>query len=189
MSLEEEKILLQKIRTEPQLFGIVFDLYYDTIFGYVFRRTANYDLARDLSADTFLKAYLNIHQFKTERGTLSAWLYKIATNEVNQHYRHNRFLFKSLSRLFDEKWIDFKDNDDFLAEKEQLEEALKQHSDFLKVQKHIETMSVKYQEVVALRYFEDKSIRDIAAILSKNEGTVKSLLSRGIEKLRQLMSK
>ena len=43
---------------------------------------------------------------------------------------------------------------------------------------------VKYQEVIALRYFEGKDNKEIAEILNINEGTLKSLLSRGIEKLR-----
>ena len=49
-------------------------------------------------------------------------------------------------------------------------------------------MDLKYQEVIALRYFESKDIREIGEILNKPEGTVKSLLLRGLEKLRQDMS-
>jgi RNA polymerase sigma-70 factor (ECF subfamily) len=46
----------------------------------------------------------------------------------------------------------------------------------------------KYQEVIALKYFEDKELKEIAEILSKPEGTVKSLLHRGIEKLRNTLT-
>ena len=48
-------------------------------------------------------------------------------------------------------------------------------------------LSVKYQEVLTLRYFENKQIKEISEILGKREGTVKSLLHRGLEKLRRLM--
>jgi RNA polymerase sigma-70 factor (ECF subfamily) len=47
--------------------------------------------------------------------------------------------------------------------------------------------TIKYQEVIALRYFEQKSISEIGLILGKNEGTVKSLVSRGFEKLRNML--
>ena len=46
-------------------------------------------------------------------------------------------------------------------------------------------MDTKYQEVIAFRYFEAKDIREISEILGKPEGTIKSLLSRGLEKLRK----
>jgi len=39
---------------------------------------------------------------------------------------------------------------------------------------------------LALRYFEQKSIKEIAAIIDKKEGTIKSLLSRGVSKLREI---
>lgn len=45
-------------------------------------------------------------------------------------------------------------------------------------------MEPKYQEVLALRYFEQKPVAEICQILNKKEGTVKSLISRGLEKIR-----
>jgi RNA polymerase sigma-70 factor, ECF subfamily len=48
----------------------------------------------------------------------------------------------------------------------------------------LKKLNVKYQEVISLRYFEKKAILEIAEILDKKEGTVKSLLSRGLEKLK-----
>jgi RNA polymerase sigma-70 factor (ECF subfamily) len=50
-------------------------------------------------------------------------------------------------------------------------------------------LDLKYQEVIALRFFEEKSIQQISAILNKKEGTVKSLLSRGLKKLRTAVEK
>jgi RNA polymerase sigma-70 factor (ECF subfamily) len=49
----------------------------------------------------------------------------------------------------------------------------------------LKTLPVKYQEVISLRYFEGKENKEIVEILNINEGTLKSLLSRGLEKLRK----
>jgi RNA polymerase sigma-70 factor (ECF subfamily) len=49
------------------------------------------------------------------------------------------------------------------------------------------TLPDKYRQVIALRYFEELSIREIADILHKKEGTIKSLLSRGLEKLKKMI--
>jgi RNA polymerase sigma-70 factor (ECF subfamily) len=46
-------------------------------------------------------------------------------------------------------------------------------------------LPIKYQEVMALRFFEKQSIKDIALITDKNTNTVKSLLARGTDKLKQ----
>ncbi|MCH7512550.1 MAG: sigma-70 family RNA polymerase sigma factor [Bacteroidetes bacterium] len=54
----------------------------------------------------------------------------------------------------------------------------------ISLQKIIIRMEPKYQEVLALRYFEQKPVAEICQILNKKEGTVKSLISRGLDKIR-----
>jgi len=73
------------------------------------------------------------------------------------------------------------------TEKAALEKAMLEHKQFSDVQQQLAHLDIKYQAVIALRFFEEKSIKEIAIILAKNEGTVKSLLSRGLEKLRAAM--
>jgi RNA polymerase sigma-70 factor (ECF subfamily) len=48
-------------------------------------------------------------------------------------------------------------------------------------------LPAQYQAVIALRYFEKKGLTEIAAILGKREGAVKSLLHRSLKKMRQIM--
>ena len=67
------------------------------------------------------------------------------------------------------------------------EEELRRHEDFLLLHENIAKLSIKYQEAITLRFFENKQIKEIAEILGKREGTVKSLLHRGLEKLKKLM--
>jgi RNA polymerase sigma factor (sigma-70 family) len=67
------------------------------------------------------------------------------------------------------------------------EEELRQHEEFLCLHENISRLSFRYQEVITLRYFEHKHLKEIGEILGKSEGTVKSLLHRGLKKLRQLM--
>ena len=64
------------------------------------------------------------------------------------------------------------------------EDRLKMHRDFLEIQEKISELEIKYQEVITLRFFETKQIKEIAEILGKKDGTIKSLLHRGIEKLK-----
>ena len=59
-----EEALLKKIIADPDSFAEVFNLYYKPIFGYILRRTADFDSTADLAADTFLKAFLHIRKIK-----------------------------------------------------------------------------------------------------------------------------
>ncbi len=81
------------------------------------------------------------------------------------------------------------DNDifnDYLQEDRiEYEKELQKHDQFLIVVKELKTLPIKYQEVISLKYFEGKENKEIAEILLIKEGTLKSLLSRGLEKLRE----
>lgn len=183
MTLEEEKVLLDEIRTNPGAFGTIFDEYYKGIFGYVFRRTADYDLALDISSETFLKAFLGMARYQSRGISISFWLYRIATNELNAHFRRVPFLPSRLNSLSEQDLGKVAKTEAF-EEREALERELALHEEFLAVLRELRTMPLRYQEVVSLRYFEKKTIREIGVILGKSEGTVKSLLFRGVEKLR-----
>ena len=69
-------------------------------------------------------------------------------------------------------------------DRERLEAELQVHQQYLLVVEQLKTLSIPYQEVIALRYFEGKNNKEIAEILDIKEGTIKSLLSRGLERLR-----
>ena len=187
MTLEEEKHILQLIKEDPKQFGIVFDSYYNQIFSYIFKRITDYDISRDIAAETFLKAFLNIQSFVWKDISISSWIYRIATNEINHQFRRNKNHNISLDALLDKNDFDILNSHEFIDEKQLLERELELHEEFLKVHKCLTKLDIKYQEVLSLRYFEKKSIIEVSEILNKKEGTIKSLLSRGTEKLRLMM--
>ncbi len=187
MTPQQEEHLLQTIRNDSSAFGKVYDEFYPRIFKYVFRRTGDYDLTSDITAETFLKAFINIKKFEWRGISLSAWLYRIATNETSYYFRKKKYRPELLSNIKDFNALELYTgvND----EREALERELSDLEAFNTIRLHLLELDVKYQEVIALRYFEDKDNSAISEILGKPEGTVKSLLSRGLEKLRQSIIK
>jgi RNA polymerase sigma-70 factor (ECF subfamily) len=183
----DEKDLLKRIKNDPQAFGLVYDEYYNSIFSYVFRRLANYDLAKDVTAETFLKAYQKIRVFEWRNIPISAWLFRIATNEINLYFRHSKYNPVCIEDTNLHVYLPYQE--EIETEKAALEKELQENKEFLLIQKKLRGLNIKYQEVIALRFFEEKSIKEIAAILRKKEGTIKSLLSRGLEKLRIVLEK
>jgi RNA polymerase sigma-70 factor (ECF subfamily) len=177
-----EAELLRSIRKKPEKFSELFKLYYKPIFGYIIRRTGSFDDTADIAAETFLKAFQHIHNFKYTGISVKVWLYRIATNEVNLYFRHRQ----KHDTLFERFTIkDKKIFDSFMAEdRKEIEAELQRHEQFLIILRELKKLPVKYQEVISLRYFEGKENKEIVDILDINEGTLKSLLSRGLEKLR-----
>jgi RNA polymerase sigma factor (sigma-70 family) len=175
--------LINRIKNNPADFSELFKLYYKPIFGYIFRRTGDFDDTADIAADTFLKAFKHINKFTLRGISVKVWLYRIATNEMNLYFRHK----KTHNSLFER--IDFENKNEFShflhEDKKELDMELQKHSQFLAVLESLKTLPVRYQEVISLRYFEGKDNKEITEILNINEGTLKSLISRGLEKLRQ----
>lgn len=183
MNLEDEKQLIAAARKNPEMFGEIFDHYYPKILNYLIRRTVDLGLSQDLSSEVFLKAFNKLWQFRFKGVSFGAWLYQIANNEIRMHFRSKKITY-SLDQMTEDHGFDVPDSVDLEAEMKQAEDMLEKHADFLKIQKVISTLPLIYQEVLALRFFEEKSLLEIAQILSKKEGTVKSLLSRGLQKIR-----
>jgi len=185
MDLSEEKELVRQAQKDPDAFAGLYDRYYPKIFGYVLRRTANLEVAQDITSETFLKVLQKLWQFRWRNVSFSSWLYKIATNEINQYFRKAEYK-KSLSlEELQEQGFELVSPYDPEGELIKAQEKLKQHQDYLEIQEKIVRLPAKYQEVIALRFFEQKQIKEIGEILGKKEGTIKSLLHRAVEKLRE----
>jgi RNA polymerase sigma-70 factor (ECF subfamily) len=182
-----EKELIERARVDPRAFGELYDTYYPKISGYVYRITGDYSLAGDITSETFLKAFLAMGSFKWKGISISSWFFRIATNELNQFFRRQRYTPRTMTDLgvpeliaWDNRHALGHESNETVARMDGLEE-------FEGVRRLLQTLPPVYQQVIALRYFEDLSIRDIGQILKKKEGTVKSLLSRGLDKLKKMM--
>lgn len=180
MNLDEEKELVERAKGDPQAFSILYEKYYSKIFGYILKRVADVEIAEDITSETFLKALKKLWTFRWKGIPFSSWLYRIASNEIANFFRRRKKI------VFLEKLPEPATDLNLLEEIIEAQEELKKHKDFLVLYEKISQLSLKYQEVIHLRFFEKKKIKEIAEILGKKEGTIKSLLYRAIEKLRKL---
>jgi RNA polymerase sigma-70 factor (ECF subfamily) len=187
MHVTDEKELVRLAQRDPEAFAKIYEDHHHRIFQYALKRTGNVQVAQDITSETFLKALQKLWQFRWRNVSFSSWLYRIATNEANQYFRKRRYTAASLDEL---RQSGFEPVSESSPETEIIaaQERLEQHSDFLACQKIISQMDIKYQEVLCLRFLERKQLNEIAEILGKSEGTIKSLLHRGLEKLRSEIS-
>lgn len=192
--MPSEKELIRLAKTNPEVFGELYDAHYPRVFGYIYRITGDHALAGDIAAETFLKAFVRIGTFHWRGISISSWFFRIAVNELNQYYRKKNYSPERLTDLqsFDDASgvasPDWPNRHALRHESNDITRRIDEHQEFEQIRKHINTLPPKYRQVIALRFFEEMSIRDISEILGKKEGTVKSLLSRGLGKLKKMLT-
>jgi RNA polymerase sigma-70 factor (ECF subfamily) len=190
MDRDTEKKLVEESKRDPKAFGKIFEEYYTAIHRYALHRTGNAAAADDVTGETFFKALNKLSGFRWAGVPFSAWLYRIAGNEVINYFRKG---------AHEPAPYDINANDGSVREpastqdieKELLEaqEKIDNSTLYIRAKEALKTLPVKYQEVLVLRFLEDRKITQICEILGKNEGTVKSLISRGVARLKVYFEK
>ncbi|MDH5379551.1 MAG: sigma-70 family RNA polymerase sigma factor [Cyclobacteriaceae bacterium] len=173
--IQEENDWVDRARRDPRQFGKLYDRYFEGIFNFVYRRTDDEDLADDLTSQTFLKALSNIHKYEFRGLPFSAWLYRIATNEV---YRHFNKRGKNPIFSIEEERVKELVSESGEAD---IEEKVKLVMDVMK------DAPSELVEVLELRFFEEKNFKEISYILNITESGAKMRTYRALEKLKKLI--
>lgn len=173
--IKEEYEWIKAARKDPRLFSRIYDRYFNGIFHFIYRRTDDETIADDLTSQTFLKALQNLEKYEFRGLPVSAWLYRIATNEVYRHFnkKGRQYIFSIEEERVRELMAEVETDD--------LEEKIKLVLTTLK-----EAPS-DVVEVLELRFFEDKNFKEIAYILNITESGAKMRTYRALEKLRNLI--
>ena len=183
---QTERELIEQAKTDPTAFGVIFDLHYSKILNYAIHRTGDVSLAQDITSEVFVKAMRALPKYEWRGIPISVWLYRIAGNELRMNYRkQNRFL--SLDELQETQGFEPTECGDLSEEIQQAQDRISRHKLATEARTLINHLPQHYREVVVLRFGQNKKISEIALILGKREGTVKSLLSRAMARLRKAL--
>lgn len=182
-SMENERILIARAQKDPEAFGAVYGAHYQKIFRYIYYRVASRDIAEDLAAETFFQALKNIWRFQFTRHPFSSWLYRIATIQIALYYRQK----KKYCTLAMEECPELMNFPHESAKT--IVHEIESQKDMITLHSFIKTLKEEEQNILALRYFEEKSIQDISQILRMKENTVKSHIRRGLIHLKELYQK
>ena len=186
MDLKAEKELVERAKKDSNAFGEIYELHYQKIFNFILRRTSDVAIAQDLTSETFLKAMEKLWQFRWLNVPFTSWLYKIASNQVNTYFRKGKALPSSLDELYEKYQFEPIIFEDARSEMIEAQEEIQRHQEFLDIKDLLTKIPKKYQEVITLRYFEKYKVAEIAELLQKKEGSIRAILSRGLDKLEYL---
>lgn len=144
----------------------VMAMYKTQIFNYLKLMTGNAEQAEELTQDTFVKVYFKAHTLRTDN--LKAWIYKIATNLARSEFR--KMKIKHLLSLGDvnERFVSYEPSP----------------GQELDVEQVLSVLPEKYRTVLIMKEINNFSLEEIAVILKKPVGTIKSLMFRGLQMAR-----
>jgi RNA polymerase sigma-70 factor (ECF subfamily) len=156
------------------------------IYGLLLRLTENGEEARDLTQETFLRAFQSIGRFRGE-ADLRTWLYRIAINQARNRWRWWRRRRRDSTVSLDV--IQGQTNQPLMATlvegSDNPEQRTLAHEREVALRAALQKLGISYRETVILRDIEGFSYEEIAATLGINVGTVKSRLARGRQELRR----
>ncbi|MFJ8387767.1 RNA polymerase sigma factor [Streptomyces sp. NPDC094438] len=94
---------------DPAAFAVFCRQQFDTVLGFVIRRTDSVHLAADLTADIFLTALEQADSYDARRGAPVAWLYGISRNVLAAHFRGNVRELNAVARIAGQRMLDDQD--------------------------------------------------------------------------------
>ena len=137
--------------------------------------TGEQDSALDVVQETFLKVHTRLRSFRGE-ASLRNWIVRIAANEaMNWNRASSRHRTTEL--------------DDSVFLRPDVQEDRIEHATRRRVlERSMSSLAPRQRLAIVLRYFGEKSTREIASVLECSEGTARNILFRGLEKLRSIMT-
>ena len=148
--------------------------FYPRIYRYVYYRVGTRQDAEDITSEVFVRM---VKSLRTQKGSFQAWLFRIATNLVIDHYRRTarqkKALLKRESQMSSEP---ARDEREALFLQHELREAMGE-------------LTEEQQEVITLKFIEGYENSEIADMLSKSVGAVKALQFRALASLRKILKR
>src|SRR6266567_5728745 len=171
--LEDERAIVDRARDgDVAAQGAIFDCYWPKIVRYTYAHCGNQQDAEDLASEVFLRMVEAIARFQwRENVPFTAWLFRIARNQVVSHYRRSG----SVVPLIDDGAGDPVDPED-------PEETVELQLEMDEVYRAALKLPKLQQDVIRLRFAADLSLADTARILDKKENNIKQLQHKAIAK-------
>jgi len=170
----EQELLRKASQLGTQALAEIYDTHSPGIYRYAMRLLGEVSLAEDCVADTFARFLKSLQDGRGPRDHLQAYLYRIAHNWVVDLYRNNKETVELSDAIRSE--ADFPE-----------EEAAK-HIRQKQVRSAIRHLTPDQQQVISLKYLEEWSNEEVAHVMKKPVGAVKSIQHRALRSLYKLLA-
>ena len=170
----EARLVCESRKGSRESFGELLDHYQKPVFNVAYRILSNYEDAKDVTQNVFLKAFESLQDFDSKHRFFS-WIYRIAVNEaINLRKSRKRF------EAVEESTAKERNTPENLLSETELSQV---------IQAALMSVGSEYRIVIVLKHFNDCSYRDIGEILEIPEKTVKSRLFTARNLLKDVLSR
>lgn len=175
--MDEPTLIRHSVEGDAAAWEALMRAHQEAVFRLAYLIVGDPDDAEDVAQETFLRAWKHLKGFDTTR-PLRPWLLSIASNLSSNRRRSAGRYFAALTRAFREAPAPVT-----------VEEKSSEQSEANDLWRAVQKLNMQEQQIVYLRYFLDLPINETAEALQVAEGTVKSRLSRALEKLRAVIQR
>lgn len=173
--MQQEQILVEAAKQDPEQFRGLYNRYYERIFLYVWQRIDDKEVAHDVTSQVFLKAMQNLYKYEFKGVPFASWLYRIAKSEVYTVLRKQQ-----TQRTVN---IDSVGMGDMVSEMD--EDAYAEWMPVLSAA--VAELEEDDLQMVEMRFFEKRPFKEIADILDITENNAKVKTYRILEKLKKIL--
>ena len=174
MQQDEESLVRRAQHRDQEAFAQLYEEHFDKIYRYVTLKIGNETEAEDMTQQVFLNALKSISSFKWKGIPFSAWLFRIAHNQVVDYLRSK----KRTTVPLDESLVSNDNNPQLLTE---------QKLDIEQLILATEKLTEAQRDVISLRFAGELSIAQVAKAMGKSQGAVKALQHSAIVALRKTL--
>jgi RNA polymerase sigma-70 factor, ECF subfamily len=177
---DEARLIRQAQRGDAVACAALYDRHYDAVFRYCYYRVNDVSLAEDLASEVFVRMVEKLDSFRIRGRPLLAWLYTIARNLVTDAYRNDG---RASHLPLEEASTVSTDGERALVQR--VDRRLS--ADCLAAV--LDRLTCEQRQVILLKFVEDLNNAQVARLMAKSEGAIKSLQHRALNALRRALEK
>ncbi|WP_428898370.1 RNA polymerase sigma-70 factor [Parelusimicrobium proximum] len=159
-------------------FEQIYNEFFKIIYSYIMMRVRDDGTAQDLAALTWRKVLEKLDTFDESKGNMRQWLFTIARNEINSHYR----------LYYVKKFFSLSDSEESKqgADKD-IAESLIYEEEKAKLLGAVGRLKTRERDIIALKFYSGLSNQEIAAVANITESNTSTIINRAISNLRVLL--
>ncbi len=173
--MNEAELIQRARRLEGQALAEIYDAHNEAIYRYALRLLGDVLLAEDCVSETFTRFLTALSNGKGPRAYLQAYLFRIAHNWITDHYRRGAPETQTIDDVLG------------VAAQDDPEQEAFDSMQVRRARAALKLLTPDQQAVISLKYFEGWENAEVAAMLKKPVGAVKSLQQRAIAALKRVL--
>lgn len=170
--MKDQDVITQVLSGNRDAYGLLVDRYYKGLFNHLFLMLKEADAAEDVCQTAFIKVFYALENYNPEY-KFSTWLYRIGTNEGLKALQHKQPI--GLDEIPE------------LPDRYDPNEAQAVEAREAKVRLAVTQLSLKYQTVISLHYWQGLKYEEVAQVMDVPVGTIKIWLHRAKNELKQIL--